>query len=223
MNISAMSLVVVVGSPRSGTTMTAGLLRSAGAWFGTAATSAGMTNVVLQERVTRPFAQLCGVDPDDTSALPIDPTRAPRLDLVGVLERELKWQGWSGRSSQVVGLKDSLALGIVPSLVSTFPNAQVVVVRRDAEAIAESCIRTDWMKPHRSIQEWREWAGTWERTLSVLRDMCGERAHDFWPSTCVRGDFVPAREMCVWCGLEWNSKAAFEYVNPKHWGDGRSA
>lgn len=217
-----MSLLVVIGSPRSGTTLTAGLLRSAGAWFGAAAVAPNMDNLTIQERIFRPFVQICGVDPDCASALPVDPTKAPVMDVAGVIEREFKWQGWSGDCTHTVGVKDKHAVGMVPSLLNAFPNALVVVVRREVEATASSCSRTDWMQPHRSESDWREWAGAWERTLGTVRDMAGTRAREFWPSSCVRGDFLPARELCHWCGLGWDEQAAFKYVNPKHWGDGRT-
>lgn len=223
MMISTMSLIVVVGSPRSGTTMTAGLLRSAGAWFGSAATAPGMSNLILQERLFRPFVQMCAVDPDDPAALPVDPLKAPRMSMSFMIERELKWQGWSGSSQHVVGIKDSQAVGLVPSILAEFPRAQIVVVRRDVEGIAKSCMHTDWMKPHRSFTEWTEWAGAWERTLSVVHNLCGQRAINFWPSTCVRGDFTAARQMCDWCGLGWDERTALNYVNPRSWGDGRTA
>jgi hypothetical protein len=215
-----MKLLIVVGSPRSGTTMTAGLLRSAGAWFGSAAVAPNMDNITLQERVLRPFVQMCGVDPDSASALPVNPVCVPVIDTAVAIEREFKWQGWT--HERVVGIKDKHAVGLIPSLLQAFPNLLVVTVRRDVAETAASCVRTDWMKPHRSENEWREWAGVWERALSTVRDLSGERARDFWPSRCVRGDFAAARDLCRWCGLGWDEQAAFKYVNPKQWGDGRA-
>lgn len=189
--------VFVVGVPRSGTTLTEQILASHPKVFG-----AGELRLVYEGVSTLPAR--CRMPADDLACVP----RVTRDIVRAVAEEHLaSLRKYSAQAERITDkMPDNyLWLGWI---LTVFPKAKIIYVKRDPRDIAVSC----WMTSFRMIR----WANDMDHIARRLADH--ERIMAHWRQT-IPGRFLEApyedlvndpeaasRKLLDWCGLEWDSK-----------------
>ena len=185
--------VFILGLPRSGTSMVAGLLRLSGLWLGTtvpggvAENRMGFfENIVLREQVTKPILARLGCDPLGVRSLPRLDRLPDGAGLRPVVEQAICSEGYRGERPW--GYKDAKTTLLWPLWRQAFPGAVFLIVKRDPEEVIQSCMRTGFMQQHsRDPQFWRRFVAEYESRLTQLHNS-GARVLPVNSGEVVRGD-----------------------------------
>jgi len=216
-----MDPVIVSGAARSGTSLTMGCLHRCGLQIGK---DCGPTpwnrkgqyeNRELIQTAQKDYLTSIGMDPAAQHPLPAyedlepDPTRRERvLDVV-------RRQGVD--TDQLWGFKDAKALVDYPIWDAAFPNAVWVLTWRDLEANARSCLNTRFMRAHRNIESWREWAAYHQQRILDLQDYAPSRVWIVETERLQSGDLSQLRAVAEGVGLQWAPDRVGEFVDPALW------
>jgi hypothetical protein len=207
--------------------MTAGIINLCGAFGGKMAGSTvynrkGMfENTEIREKITKPFLISIGADPMCQDPLP---------DIEKVWECAYKWQKDKDRLQREaleVIKKNGYQEGkwfykgakmclLWPMWYYAFPFAQWIVVRRKKEDIANSCLRTGFMRKRNTFEEWEDWVGVHEKRFQEMRNM-NLKIKEVWPQKMINGDFSEIKSAVEWCGLQFKEREAQEFVSPELW------
>jgi hypothetical protein len=191
----------VTGCARSGTTLTMSVLRACGANLGNTNTLNEITGI--RDGLVKPYLKRAGADPLGQHPLP---DHVPPDD------------HWRRKVEMAAGEADvaKIIKGVLfwPLWVQHFPEARWLIVMRDPERIAQSCVRTSFMRAYTSTDDWRWWAQQYHARCSELAAQA--QTFTVWPGRFVRGDFGEIREAVEFLGYTWN-EAAREVVNPSRW------
>ena len=218
--------ILIVGVPRSGTSMVGGIINICGAWGGdmrgpNPANEKGMfENKVIVGEIIKPMLSKWGCDPLGQDPLPnigfvksiTNPKSAARLRRQ-ILEALQKQGLQEGQQWFYKGLKMTLAW---PLFAAAFPEAQWVMVRRDAEDIVNSCLRTRFMRAYNTRSGWLGWVAHHEKCLEQMVD-AGLDTHEIWPQRMVAGDFKGMQALINKLGLTWKEKEVVNFVDPGLW------
>lgn len=210
--------ILITGCARSGTSLTAGIVHLCGAWGGEMRgpnqyNPKGMfENAAIVNELSKPYLSSIGADPMGQKPLP-DTENVPIVQdwHLAVLMR-LKDQGYNGEKWFYKGAKMCL---FWPVWHAAFPHAKWIIVRRDANQIADSCMRTPFMRAHRHREGWLEWVREHEIRFEQMRENIPNLI-EVWPSGILE-DYTLASRMTDWCGLKWNASAVQEFVEPQYW------
>lgn len=213
--------IFVLGIPRSGTSMIAGVLHHCGAWIG-ATVPGGPSNpegffehVMLRERVLKPMLIHQGADPLGVRAMPELDRLTPQPELKGDVLRQLAIEHYPG-GDQAWLYKDCKLSLVWPLWRDAFPNARWVIVRRPADDIVRSCLRTTFMNQHSFDPEfWRTWVKQYEQRLEALKS-----SGVWWreiDSHDAVSDMGALRGLVQDLGLQWNEAAVRSFIKPQHW------
>lgn len=213
--------IIITGCARSGTSLTAGVIHLSGAFGGemfgpNRHNQKGMfENVEIRQNVVKPYLKRIGVDPLGQRPLPNN------RQVFEVSDRQV--QEWRDRIHLIVqsqGYKDGpwFYKGAKACLIwylwhRAFPDAQWVVVRREARDIAASCLRTSFMRAYKDLPGWLYWVDRHERRFDEMRQ-AGINVREFWPSRAIEGDFGYVREFVEGLGLEYNEKLVKAFIDP---------
>jgi tetratricopeptide (TPR) repeat protein len=214
--------IFVLGIPRSGTSMIAGALHHCGAWIG-ATVPGGPSNpegffehVMLRERVLKPMLVQQGADPLGVRALPPLDRLTPQPELKGDVLRQLAIENYPG-GDQPWLYKDCKLSLVWPLWRDAFPDARWVIVRRPAEDIVRSCLRTMFMSQHSFDPEfWRAWVKEYENRLEALK-ASGVWWREIDSHDAVVSDMASLRNLVQDLGLQWNEPAVRSFIKPQHW------
>lgn len=216
------SPIFVLGIPRSGTSMIAGALHRCGAWIG--ATVPGgpsnpegfFENVMLRERVLKPMLDHQGADPLGVRRLPGLDGLKLQPSLRGDVLRQIAVENYPG-GGQAWLYKDCKLSLVWPLWRDAFPDARWVIVRRPAEDIVRSCLRTSFMNQHSFDPEfWRGWVREYEKRLEALKSS-GVWWREIDSHDAVVSDLTPIRSLVQDLGLQWNEHAVRGFIKPQHW------
>lgn len=145
--------VLVTGVPRSGTSLTMGLLAGAGLWTGKTVPGGPANprgffeNARLREGLVKPLLRgVLAADPLGVRRLPEIDTGHAAPHLARLIARALSEEGWP--PPQPWGYKDAKLSLLWPLWAEAFPDARWIVVTRDREAVVRSCLRTPFMRRH---------------------------------------------------------------------------
>lgn len=214
--------IFVLGIPRSGTSMIAGALHLCGAWIG--ATVPGgpsnpegfFENVALRERVLKPMLERQGADPLGVRALPELDRLTPLPELKNEVLRHLAQENYSGGDRAWL-YKDCKLTLVWPIWRAAFPDARWIIVRRPAEDIVRSCLRTRFMNQHSLDPDfWRAWIGEYEKRLEALKSS-GVWWREIDSHEAVTSDLDPIRSLANDLGLKWDDRAVRAFVKPQYW------
>lgn len=217
--------ILVTGLPRSGTSLTAGVLHLCGAFVGQCVPGKGpanprgfFENQFLRERVNKPLLRALDADPLGVFPLP-DPDVAralppfPRLRR-SILER-VAWEGCSHNEAWL--FKDAKLTLLFPIWNQLFPRARWVLVRRDKADIIASCLRTPFMAQHSSDPYfWSRWHDQIVQQLEAIK----QKANGWWE---IRPDDLLAGRMLSWkcmvqeLHLTWKEDSVREFLLPEAW------
>ncbi len=210
-------MIFVTGAPRSGTSLTAGLLHAAGAWVGEhpgpgpSNPRGFFENTAIRQTVLKPMLESVGGDRLGVRRLP---DRMPDADgLRGRVEGIVANQG--GREPWLY--KDAKLALVWRTWAEAFPEARWVVVRRNADDIVASCRRTHFMAQHGLTR--RAWRALIERYAAHLDELArdGPGAEIFRPETVVRGDDTMLYDLVRRLGLRWDEERSRRFVVEEAW------
>jgi hypothetical protein len=213
--------ILVTGCARSGTSLTAGILHICGAFGGdmygpNRFNQKGMfENQVIRQEIVKPYLKKIGVDPLGQRPLPnnrqifeVNQVQADawrkRIHVV------MQGQGYVDGEWFYKGAKICLVWRLWHM---AFPQAKFVVVRRNAEDIAASCLRTSFMRAYSDKRGWLKWVAKHEKRFDEMQQ-AGLDVTEFWPSRVIDGDFDYARQFVEGFGLVYNDNLVKAFVDP---------
>lgn len=230
--------IIITGAARSGTSLVAGLVDKCGVFGGDASlvckwNPKGMfENTRLRQKVVKPYLRRLQVDPLGQFPLPEVQNLLPFPDMKKQIENELKRDGWDGKRRWYY--KCAKACLFWPIWLKAFPKAQWVIVRRRKEQIAESCLRTSFMRKFGSrdvrkrngfkseYDSWLWWVEQHEQRFQEMIE-AGMDVRMVWTEKIVAGDFEELDRVMNWLRLEMTQEAR-SLITPEIWGtDKRSA
>lgn len=92
-----------------------------------------------------------------------------------------------------------------------FPDSLYVIVRRDLDDIADSCLRTKFMQGHSTAEAWKAWAQVYVDRSERLKERVEHI--EVWPD----GTADVFRPVAEFAGLEWDQEAIEAFVDPSLW------
>ena len=210
--------VFVTGIPRSGTSMTAGLLAEAGLWLGqtVAASPANprgfFENRRLHETIVKPLLRdFLGADPLGVRKLP-DPARLPVFaQLPRAIARALTDDGYDGQ--QPWGFKDAKLTLLWPVFAEAFAQAHWVIVRRQRAGLIASLQRTSFMAQHgQDPAVWHRFCDGYETRLAALGQSCAGRVTEVHYEDLRAGRLGALQGLADRLGLDWSADRARAFV-----------
>lgn len=211
--------IIVVGLPRSGTSVTAGVLHCCGAWGGDEKELdyADNNNPHGYFENTPLFGSLrANVNPDPYCEILGDNSLSAKLKLLLVPEMK----PWFFKHHYVLYDTD-WEMSHVPAFRDTFPNAKWLIVRRDNHGIKDSQNFVwendppDYIANH-SLERLEQ--------MRLLLDSDAD-TFEIWPFEEMHKPGLDGfRDMVEWAGLEWDEPAVRALVDPNlhHFGAGGS-
>lgn len=218
--------ILITGRPRSGTSLSAGLLATLGVWTGRtvpggAANPKGFfENEPIRETVLKPILKQGGHDPLGVRNLPpqgyAPVIRSARGEnFAAMLHGIVAAQGYSDDRPWLY--KDAKLALLWRSFARAFPGATWIIVRRDVESFVSSCLRTSFMRQHSDDPAfWQTYAEAMDQRLAALAasvSCCFELSANRLAS----GDFTELEPICRHVGLTLNKGALSDFVEPRLW------
>lgn len=196
-------MIFVTGCARSGTTLITRMLEACGANLGDVGGLA--EHMPFKRKVLKPYLKRIGADQTgqnplpNTSDLPEYPTLKADTDAV------------IGDAHVIKDVKTAL---IWPLLHEAYPDAKWLIVYRDPNKIAESCLRTHFMDKYEAKEEWVVWAKNYHARCDDLAQVAN--AH------CVRTadvieDVEVLRPSVEWMGFEFDADAVKACIDKDRW------
>lgn len=193
-----MKVVLVVGCPRSGTTITARVLAAHGMWTGKV-DRVLHENLTVREQFIKPYLRSINADPLGQTMLPARDERRGRYPLLRpILLDKL-------RSEQGLGDPDYLLIK-EPKITlmwwiwyHSFPRAYWVIVRRGRKALEESINDTRFLR----VKNPSEWITRHEEFLEDIESLT-ENNMEVFPEQFLYGDESGLQEVVEWLGMTYN-------------------
>ena len=212
--------VLITGCARSGTSMTAGIIRLCGAFGGNTTPplkhnrKGQFENDRIRNDVVKPYLRTIGADPLGQKPLPKK-------------ENIIIPENWESRILHILkdeGLKEGqrwFYKGAKMCLFwevwhRTFPQAQWIVVRRPDSQIVRSCMRTTFMRAYSTVEGWMEWIEYHKERWKEMEDNVHMRY--LQADRLVSGDYSELKKIIKWLGLEYNESKIKDFVEPGLWG-----
>lgn len=187
-------MLFVTGCARSGTSLTMALLEACGANLGV---TNGLNEIkALRDDTVKPYLKRINADPKGQYPLP---------DLEDI-QPDAKWRE---KVLSAVGEADAAKIikGVLiwPLFVEHFPEAKWLIVMREREHIARSCMRTSFMTAYGNHTAWMQWAQFYHERCAELAEHVESRT--VWPDKVINGDYQHFADAVEWAGFTWNDKA----------------
>ncbi len=209
------NIILITGTARSGTSMTAGIVSLCGAFGGkmreTKSKRIVFENEDICKHVIRPYLKSIGADPKGQKPLPKLKDLIPIPNLRERVEEFLYRQRYEG---QQVFYKDPKLALMWPLWHKAFPKARWVLVRRKDEDIIYSCMRTGFMLGYKTKRGWQSWINVYKRRFERMRDQ-GLFIREVWPTKFIEGDFGEIQACIKWLGLKWEDQAVRDFIRPE--------
>lgn len=216
--------IVITGCARSGTSLTAGTVNICGAFGGdmfgpNKHNQKGMfENKEVRQNIVKPYLKRIGCDPMGQKPLPNNRQVFEVNENVAAtwrtrIQEIYKHQGYVSGEWFYKGAKVCLVWYLWHK---AFPRAKFVIVRRDAKDIANSCMRTAFMRSYNTHQGWMKWVAKHERRFDEMKS-AGLNVFEFWPAKVIGGDYSHAKEMVDFLGLEYSKNESIikSFIDPK--------
>ncbi len=213
--------ILVTGLPRSGTSLIAGLLGQCGVWLGRTVPGGPpnprgfFEHIALREGVVKGILRALNCDPLGVARLPPQEGLLPVDNLREMVHQLLRREGYDGSRPWL--FKDAKLTLLWPQWVAAFPQARWVIVRRDTEAVIDSCLRTHFMAWHGlDRSQWRAWAESYQTRLQRLT-----ASVPWWreihPHRLVHGDWRPFLSLAHALGLQASPTQLQDFLLPESW------
>lgn len=217
--------ILITGAARSGTSLTAGIINICGAFGGNMAgpnknNKKGMfENNAIRQTLVKPYLKSIGCDPLGQNPLPSnyqifniteEHARRWRDRILKVFEAE----GYIGGPFFYKGAKSCLYWYLWHL---AFPAAKWVIVRRDKNDIARSCMQTSFMRAYRDTIGWLRWVDEHEKRFNQMK-LANLQVREVWPAKMIAGDLSEIEETINWLGLKYDEGLVKSFVEPSLWG-----
>lgn len=213
--------IFIAGCPRSGMTMTAGVVRRCGVDFGRSCGRLGddssgasrrlsYNHPKVSDQVITPYMQLLGVDPRGQLSFPDVSQLLPIANLRTKVETIFKFDGYKYGPWAI---KDPRLLLTWPMWVEAFPDAHWIIVQREIPEIINSCLHTKYMNAHTTPEGWASWVHAYYTQVGALRK-AARVSRVIWPTTFIDGDLGEIMGVLGGLGLKWNDAAVRSYLRP---------
>lgn len=214
--------ILVVGTARSGTSLTAGSLHLCGAWVGQTVPGGGsenpegfFENTILRELVVKKLLSSEGVCPLGVKTLPDLSRLRARPKLAQTVLQTIHKQGYQGERPWL--FKDAKLSLLWPVWKKAFPDARWIIVRRPREQIIQSCLRTGFMRQHSTDPAfWSDWIDAYRQRLELLK-ASGVWWREIDTQTLLSGDFSGLHSIADDLGLQWRESSIRSFINPTYW------
>lgn len=219
------SPILITGAARSGTSMTAGVINICGAFGGEMSgpnknNKKGMyENNRIRQTIVKPYLKSIGCDPLGQKPLP------STQQIFNVSEDQAS--RWKDKILQVFndegyGSGPLFYKGAKMCLIwflwhTAFPDAKWVIVRRDKNDIARSCMQTNFMRAYRDVVGWLRWVEEHEKRFSQM-EIAGLNIREVWPTKMIDGDFSEIKGVIKWLGLDYRDEMVRAFIEPALWG-----
>lgn len=220
------SPILITGAARSGTSMTAGIISICGAFGGQMSgpnknNKKGMyENNRIRQTIVKPY--LKGMGCDQLGQKPLPSTR----QIFDVSQEQAdKWrdkvlavffeEGYKDGPYFYKGAKMCLSWLLWHM---AFPEAKWIIVRRDRNDIARSCMQTSFMRAYRDVVGWLRWVEEHEKRFDQMK-IAGLNIREVWPSKIINGDLSEIMEVVCWADLKFNEALVKSFVEPELWGN----
>lgn len=202
-------MIFITGAARSGTSLTSKIIQAHGVSLGGAPNRINrlFENTDVRENVIKPYLRSIGADPlgqnplPDTDNLPLIPDF--RSQVAKFIDPVEPW-----------AYKCAKATLIWPVFHEAFPEAKWVIVRRDKRKIAESCVRTDFMRAYKDVEGWESWVEAHERRFEKMRQSLNYI--ETWPDRYVL-DPVEFKPVAEFCGVEFSEDIVRSSFDGNKW------
>lgn len=169
-------------------------------------------NKVIVDEFVKPYLKAIGTDPMGQNPLP-DTENVPIIpEWNTAIQRRLEAQGYDGGRWFYKGAKMCL---MWPVWHAAFPDARWVIVRRNANEVAASCVRTPFMRAFKDQAGWLGWVKEHEDRFSQMF-AAGLYANEFWPGEGLN-EIAYFKDLISWLGLEWKSDEVNEFIERDLW------
>lgn len=214
--------IFILGLPRSGTSMVAGILNICGAWMGKTVPGGGVENpkgffenVYLREAVNKKILANSGSDPLGVQTLPyfdeLPSTNGLEQNILGLLEHE----GYD--FLRPWAFKEPKLTLIWPCFAEVFPNAHWLIVRRPTEHIVKSCLNTSFMKRQSEDPAfWHQWAEAYLLRLDALK-LSTNNWSEIWSQPLIDGDLSAIKPLVREYSLAWQEDKVRSFITPEYW------
>jgi len=199
-------MIFVTGAARSGTSLITRMLEACGANLGDVAGLA--EHRPFKNKVLKPYLKRIGADPTgqkplpNTNDLPDYPTLKADTDAV---------------TEGVDVIKDVKTALIWPLLDDAYPDAKWIIVYRRPEKIAESCMRTTFMRAYNTLEDWEIWAKNYHALCQEIAEVAD--THTVVTSDVIE-DVESFRPTVGWAGLDFDADAVRNCINENKWHGG---
>lgn len=222
--------ILITGVPRSGTSLTAGIIHLSRAWGGEMKSKfrnprRGIfenTEIQLASKIYLKYK--LGVDPKGQESLPnlfdlniqnqlINSAWDWRGKIVSIVRRQgydynLWKMPWFYKSSRVCLLW--------PMWYDAFPEAHWIIVKRNPHDIAQSCMDTGYMTAHSTIEGWEKWVDSYNMIFDDIK-----RSKIMYnviePERVINGDFDQIKSVVKDLGLVWRENQVKSFIKPNLW------
>lgn len=201
-------MIFVTGCARSGTSLTTKILKAHGCCLGQSDRINELyENVGVRQNVLKPYLRSLGADPQGQRELPdTSEVVAPRGFKDDVLKYIL--------GNEPRAYKDAKLTLVWPAFADAFPDAVWVLVRRNAERIVDSCLRTPFMRAYNDRDGWMRWVEEHERRFDLMKAALD--LVEVWPDEVIDdpSSFAPIAEFC---GLRFDLDATEAAIDRDVW------
>lgn len=214
--------ILILGVPRSGTSMIAGILEICGAWLGNTIPGGGVENprgffenTYLREAVNKKILETAGSDPSGVKSLPYFEELPQTNGLEENIRGLLKYEGYDFQTPWA--FKEPKLSLIWPNYAAIFPQAHWLIVRRPREHIVASCLNTSFMKRQNNDPIfWYHWVDAYLERLDFLKstNLCWS---EIWSDSVIEGDFSDIKQLVQNYQLNWQEEQVINFINPKFW------
>jgi len=171
-------------------------------------------NTAFKYGFTKPVLEANGIDPLGQDGIP---NQRPVDDLQRTTEeRRLYLNDLLG---PVNCIKDPKLALVWESLDAAYPDAQWVVIWRDPQKCAESCVRMPILKLHKTQAAWQAWILRYRGLIQrIVAQVPSERVHEIDATvTYTNGDYTALAGAVAACGLNWDEGAVERVLRPEWW------
>ena len=211
----------ILGLPRSGTSMVAGILKKTGFWCGSTLNGDGnnpkgyFEHKVVREQIIKPMLTAMDCDPLGVRRLPDLDALESQPKLKRRLYEVLKSDGY--RDQRPWLYKDAKLTLLWPLFREAFPEARWLIVKRDVDSFVGSCLRTSFMRQHSSDPEfWRAFADAYDQRIEALKSEA-DQIYEVYTPDFFSGDYTALESLSVDFGIEFDTKKAAKFVEGDHW------
>ncbi len=213
--------ILITGVPRSGTSLTAGLFHQAGAWGGRMIggnkdnLKGFFENIRIRQEVTKGYLIELGEDPMGQDPLPSATTRMtlPSISRAEKMTQDVETivnsEGYGGGQWFYKDAKIALTWA---AWACAFPDAHWVLVRRKSEAIAESCMKTGFMRVYQTKEDWLNWIIRYEASFEQMKANLQMQLTELWFEDIVGENWGDLRTLIQILNLKWDEEKISEFI-----------